>query len=166
MEFEAKSSTTAHRSISDGRSASEERSTARPNPVILSVDDEPDNLTVLRLFLSTEGFEVIAASNGAEALHLIEEHCPDLIITDFTMPAMTGLEFCRILRERVEARGIPIILYSGTDLREADPDLFDRFVLKPAELDVFARAIRDLLSIAASKSTRLIPAPPPLPRGQ
>lgn len=150
MEFEAKSGTTERRSISGGPSASEERATARSQPVILSVDDEPDNLTPLRLFLSAEGFEVVAASNAAEALQLIEEHCPDLIITDFAMPGISGLEFCRILRERGEAREIPIILYSGRDLREADPDLFDRFVLKPAELDVFARAIRDLLSVPAS----------------
>lgn len=128
MEFEAKSG-----------------ATARSNPVILSVDDEPDNLTVLRLFLSAEGFEVMGASNAAEALQLIEDHCPDLIITDFVMPGMSGLDLCRTLRARGEARDIPIILYSGTDLREADPNLFDRFVLKPAELDGFARAVRELL---------------------
>lgn len=166
MEFEAKSSTTARTSINGGQSAREERSAARSNPVILSVDDEPDNLTLLRLFLSAEGFEVIVASNAAEALQLIEEHCPDLIITDFIMPGMSGLEFCRTLRERGEARDIPIILYSGTDLREADRYLFNRFLLKPAELDVFARAIRDLLSIAAGKSTRLIPGAGSVPRGR
>lgn len=166
MEFEAKSSTTAHTSIGGGQRASEERPTARSNPVILSVDDEPDNLTVFRLFLSAEGFEVIVASNAAEALQLIAEHCPDLIITDFVMPGMNGLEFCRTLRQRGGSRDVPVIMYSGTDLREADRNLVDRFVLKPAEPDVFATAIRDLLSVAAGKSTRLIPTPGPHPRGR
>ena len=81
------------------------------------------------------------------------------------MPGMSGLEFCRTLRERGEARDIPIILYSGVDFREEDCNLFDRCVMKPAEPDVFARAIRDLLGIAAGKSTQLIPTPGPLPKG-
>lgn len=118
----------------------------RVNPLILCVDDQPDMLTLLRLFLSRKGFEVIVAPNATEALQLVEQRHPDLIITDFAMPGMNGLELCRTLRDRRETRDIPIILYSSRDLWQDDPSLFDRFVLKPAELEAFAATIRDLLA--------------------
>lgn len=132
--------------VRGGRGARVARLTAGAHPVILCVDDEPDLLTILRLFLSAQGFEVIPALNAVEALQLVTEHRPDLIITDCAMPGMSGLELCRTLRKRGDTRDIPIILYSGKDIWEDDPRLFDRFVLKPAELDVFVRTIRALLA--------------------
>lgn len=119
---------------------------ANRDPVILCVDDESDMLTLLRLFLSARGLEVITALNAAEALDAIEEHCPDLIVTDCIMPGMSGLELCRELRDRAKTRDIPIVLHSGRDLSDADRSLFDRFVLKPVQLDALARVIRGLLT--------------------
>ncbi len=141
MEFEGRFDITAELPGS-GRRRGRETSAG---PVILCVDDEPDLLMILRLFLTAQGFEVIPALNAAEALQLIGENRPDLIITDYAMPGISGLEFCRKLRARADTRDIPIILCSGKELWEDDPDLFDRFVLKPAELDVFVRTIRALL---------------------
>lgn len=135
------------RSLSAGWSARQACAIVDSDPVILCVDDEPDLRTILRLYLSAQGFEVIQASNAAEALGVIEKRRPDLIITDCVMPGMSGLELCRTLREREDTRNIPIILHSGKDLWQDDyPRLFDRFVLKPAELDVFIRTVRALLA--------------------
>jgi CheY-like chemotaxis protein len=116
------------------------------HPVILAVDDEPDMLLTLQLYLSTEGFTVMTASNVLEARRRIENRRPDLVITDYTMPGIDGIEFCRMLRERHDTRDIPIIVHTGWDLWEDYPALFDRLVPKPAELDALARLIRSLLS--------------------
>lgn len=151
MESEARFDRTARPTVTRGRSLRAARTTASSNPIILCVDDEPDLLTILRLFLSAQGFEVILAVNAVEALQLVAEHRPDLIITDCAMPGMSGLELCRTLRERGDTRDIPIILYSGKDIWEEDSRLFDRFVLKPAELDVFVRTIRALLTTSRAR---------------
>lgn len=128
-----------------GRGAHEMWANTPAKPMILCVDDEPDALTILRLFLSAHGFDITVASTAAEALRLVESLRPDLIVTDYAMPDMTGLDLCRALRRRAETRGIPIIMHSGIELRQDHPDLFDRFVLKPTELDFLASEIRALL---------------------
>lgn len=131
---------------SGGRNVRAARGTAVSSPVILCVDDEPDLLAILRLFLSAQGFQVIPTLSAIEALQVITERRPNLIITDCAMPGMSGLELCRKLRGRGDTRDIPIILYSGRDIWQDDPRLFDRFVQKPADLDVFVRTIRALLA--------------------
>lgn len=145
MEFETNPVTSGRQPVSGGQSARQACSAGRSHPVILCVDDDADVLTILRLFLSTQRFEVVTALNAAEALRLAEKYRPDLIITDDAMPGMSGRELCRALRDSGNTRDIPIILHSAKDVCEDDPDLFDRFVMKPAELDVFVRTIRALL---------------------
>jgi CheY-like chemotaxis protein len=112
---------------------------------ILCVDDDSDGLEALELLLVSEGFEVITARNGAEALLRVQEQWPDLIITDYTMPGMTGLDLCKRLRASRVMRLIPIILYTGVSL-PADPRLYDRIVTKPADLYALAIQIRVLLT--------------------
>lgn len=120
---------------------------ARPaHPLILAVDDEPDMLLALELYLSGEGFEVTTAPNVHDALRRIEDHRPALILTDYIMPGVSGLELCRTLRGRRETRSIPIIMHTGWDLWQDHPGLFDHLVFKPAELDSLARLIRTLLA--------------------
>ncbi len=65
---------------------------------ILIADDEPDILEIIQYNLLTEGFEVITAKNGDEALDLTKRNNPDLIILDMMMPGKTGIEVCRLLR--------------------------------------------------------------------
>jgi CheY-like chemotaxis protein len=112
---------------------------------ILCVDDEPDTLTVLGWFLSKEGYIVMTASSGAEALLRMQERLPDFVITDDTMPGTTGQEMCRHLRAQNETRHIPIILYTALKL-PADSPLYDRTLIKPTDLRVFACEIRALLA--------------------
>lgn len=118
-------------------------------PVVLAVDDEPDMLLALQLYLSTEGFAVVTASNVLEARQRIDEQRPDVVITDYIMPGFSGLELCRTLRGRRETRDIPIIVHTGWDLWKDYPGLFDRLVPKPAELDALATLIRRLLAQSA-----------------
>ncbi len=82
-------------------------------PIVLLVEDEPAQREVLAYNLEAEGFDVQRASNGEEALMLVAESPPDLILLDWMMPHVSGLEVCRRLKMRPETRGIPIIMLSA-----------------------------------------------------
>lgn len=108
---------------------------AGPAPVVLLVEDEPAQRAVLSYNLESEGFEVQVASNGEEALALIAESAPDLILLDWMMPHVSGIEVCRRLKARPETRAIPIIMLSA---RSEDVDKVrgletgaDDYVIKP-----------------------------------
>lgn len=122
-----------------------EKAMAQPKPTVLCVDDQADTLALLRIFLSTEEVEVITASSAMEALRCIEQRLPDLVITDYVMPGMTGLDLCRALRGRAETHHIPIILHTGSDVTSEDGRFYDRLIPKPAGLDEYARALRAML---------------------
>jgi CheY-like chemotaxis protein len=140
---------------SEGRAdgSSTVRAAGRPKARILAVDDSRDALTILRLFLSAEGFEVITACDVAEALLSVHEQLPDLIITDYAMPDRTGLDLCRHLRSHRQTRHIPIVLHTGTDLPPTETPLYDALFAKPASLAQLARRVRSLLA-AASEGVR------------
>ena len=116
-----------------------------PAALILVVDDDSDSLTALQLLLSTLGFEVAAARSAQEALRSIQRRLPDLVITDCEMPRMSGLELCRVLRNRDQTRDIPIVLYTGKDIVENGPKTYDRIVAKPANADAILSTIKELL---------------------
>lgn len=86
---------------------------ADPRPIVLLVEDEPAQREVLAYNLEAEGFEVVQATNGEEALEAVAETVPDLILLDWMMPHVSGLEVCRRLKLRPETRGIPVIMLSA-----------------------------------------------------
>ena len=91
------------------------------HPNILLVEDEPSQREVLTYNLEAEGFKIICADNGEDALLLVEEEEPDLILLDWMMPNLSGIEVCRRLKSRVETRSIPIIMLSA---RSEEMDVF------------------------------------------
>ena len=109
-----------------------------PRPSVLLVEDEPAQRAVLSYNLEAEGFEVRTADNGEDALSLINEEAPDLILLDWMMPHVSGIEVCRRLKARPETRGIPIIMLSA---RSEEVDKVrgletgaDDYVIKPYSL--------------------------------
>ena len=80
---------------------------------ILIADDEPDILEILNFNLASEGYQVIKAANGNEAVDLAKKHKPDLIILDVMMPAKTGFEVCKILRSNNEFENTIIIFLTA-----------------------------------------------------
>jgi two-component system phosphate regulon response regulator PhoB len=86
---------------------------ADPRPLVLLVEDEPSQREVLAYNLEAEGFEVTQASNGEEALDSVAESAPDLILLDWMMPHVSGLEVCRRLKLKPETRNIPVIMLSA-----------------------------------------------------
>ncbi|MGR3321215.1 MAG: phosphate regulon transcriptional regulator PhoB [Pseudooceanicola sp.] len=82
-------------------------------PTVLVVEDEPAQREVLAYNLEAEGFRVVKAGNGEEALVLVEEAMPDVIVLDWMLPNVSGIEVCRQLKTRPETRGLPIIMLSA-----------------------------------------------------
>ena len=82
-------------------------------PTILIVEDEPAQSEVLAYNLKAEGYHVITADNGEDALILVDENMPDLILLDWMMPHVSGIEVCRRLKIRPGTRSIPIIMLSA-----------------------------------------------------
>ncbi|MBN2629716.1 MAG: phosphate regulon transcriptional regulator PhoB [Rhodobacteraceae bacterium] len=114
-------------------------------PMVLLVEDEPAQREVLAYNLEAEGFRVCQAGNGEDALMLVDEDTPDIIILDWMMPELSGIEVCRRLKMRPETRGIPIIMLSA---RAEEVDRIrgletgaDDYVIKPySVLELMARA--------------------------
>jgi len=110
---------------------------------ILIVDDEPQISRVLRTSLQGYGYEVVVARDGIEALRLFEQHSPDLIVTDLSMPNMDGVELTRAVRERGDT---PIIVLS---VREQDAHKVqaldsgaDDYVTKPFSMPELLARVR------------------------
>jgi two-component system KDP operon response regulator KdpE len=115
------------------------------DPLILAGDDEAGILRLIKLELSSQGFRVVVANDGEEALRIAEQQRPDIVVLDILMPDMTGLEVMRRLRERTQ---VPVILLTGKDHDEdkvrglelgADDYLVKPF--NPEELSARVRAV-------------------------
>jgi len=116
---------------------------------ILVVDDEWELRNLLTEFLTGEGYDVIQASNGEEALELAEKEEPQVILLDVKMPGIDGIEVCRRLKEEDKTRFIPIVMV--TALEDRDVDAFvegaDDFVTKPFSLVELSFRVKSMLRI-------------------
>ena len=86
---------------------------AAARPTVLVVEDEAAQREVLSYNLEAEGFRVAQAETGDEALLLVEEEQPDIIVLDWMLPAVSGIEICRQLKSRPETRAVPVIMLSA-----------------------------------------------------
>lgn len=86
---------------------------AASRPTVLLVEDEPAQREVLAYNLEAEGFQVLQAADGEEALLMVEEAAPDLIVLDWMLPHVSGIEVCRRLKSDPETRHIGIIMLSA-----------------------------------------------------
>ena len=85
----------------------------QPRPRILVIEDDPYAREALTLLLDFYGYDVVSASNGADGLALVTEATPDLVVTDWRMPGLSGLALCLALRERRGA--MPIVVVTSAD---------------------------------------------------
>ncbi|HQH25970.1 MAG TPA: sigma-54 dependent transcriptional regulator [Oligoflexia bacterium] len=135
---------------------------------ILAVDDHPDALYVLERILVHQGYHVLTASSGTQALDLAKEHRPSLILLDIMMPQMDGLETARRLKADSELRFIPLVLVTAKDTLEdviagldAGADGYITKPFRPEELLARTRAalrierLYDELRTAKENNTRL-----------
>jgi DNA-binding response OmpR family regulator len=122
-----------------------------PPARILVVDDEPPVRNVLRDVLSADGYVVVTADDGREALPLTLRDKPDLIITDIRMPKLDGLTLCKALRVNPETKSIPILMltnYSTSEQMEAAMAAgADDFLPKPLNVEEVRIRVRSLLKL-------------------
>ncbi|MCB2143304.1 MAG: response regulator, partial [Rhodobacteraceae bacterium] len=84
-----------------------------PAPNVLVVEDEAAQREILAYNLEAEGFRVRIARDGEEAMTMISEEMPDIVVLDWMMPNVSGIEVCRRLRARSETKAVPIIMLSA-----------------------------------------------------
>ncbi|NBA96592.1 response regulator transcription factor [Pseudomonas sp. R5(2019)] len=115
---------------------------------ILIIDDEYLIAEILGMALEDEGYEVVKAANGAKGLELIEQAQPHLVITDYMMPVMNGLEFAQKLRQSDQR--VPIILMSGAQANQfRDDPLFAAVFDKPFRTEDIIATVRSFIQPAA-----------------
>jgi two-component system phosphate regulon response regulator PhoB len=123
--------------------------TAMARPKVLVVEDEPAQREVIAYNLEAEGFRVARAESGDEALLLIEEDTPDLLLLDWMLPGVSGIEICRRLKMRPDMRDMPIIMLSA---RSEEVDRVrgletgaDDYVVKPYSIVELMARVRSQL---------------------
>jgi two-component system, OmpR family, phosphate regulon response regulator PhoB len=118
-------------------------------PLVLVVEDEAALATMLRYNLEKQGFRVEEAADGQEALTRIAETQPDLVLLDWMLPVMSGLEVCRQIRRRSDTRDLPVIMVTA---RAEEQDAVrglntgaDDYIAKPFSMDALLARMRALL---------------------
>jgi len=116
---------------------------------VLVVDDEIHIIHVVAIKLRNNGYEVISAENGAEAFKLACEEKPDIVVTDFQMPVMTGVELVEKLRQNEATKDIPVIMLTARGFAIKDEQKEDlqisEFLSKPFSPKELLRSIEDIL---------------------
>src|SRR5580700_8513766 len=129
----------------------------REPPLILVVDDVPDNVEILQMRLESQGYEVVTAGDGVEALEKTRELRPDLILLDIMMPKMDGIETVKRLKADASLPFIPVILVTakadGVDVVAGLESGGDDYLTKPVDHAALSARVRAMLRIKALHDT-------------
>jgi DNA-binding response OmpR family regulator len=123
----------------------------KKTPKILVVDDELRNVRFLSMILTTEGYEILPAYSGEEAVKKARTESPDLIVLDIMMPHVDGYEVCRKLRKYDKTKAIPIVMV--TALRSLEDKIkaldtgADDFISKPIDKSELLASVRSRLRV-------------------
>ena len=134
--------------------SSEKDQQIEPKFLILVVDDSADNVAMISLFLQQQGYRVVTAANGEDAVTVAAQMMPNLILMDINLPALDGLGATRRIRESDALRDIPVVAITafGTEgFQRAAYDVgVSGYLTKPLDLDRMHQLIARLLSPAGS----------------
>ena len=128
---------------------------------ILIVDDEAENRDSLALLLQDEGYSTLSAANGKEALAIVAQNPPDLILLDVVMDDIDGYDVAAAIKANPATASIPIIMVTGHDGRGSHVIALEAgaeaFVPKPIDMAVLSLRIRNLLRLAQSTPVHELP---------
>ena len=116
---------------------------------VLIVDDSPDNVQFLKMLMTTSGLDTLEAYNGHEALEILQNHHPDLILLDILMPGMNGYEVAESIRQQHTMKNIPIIAFTAyvhDKEEQGNREVFDDFLYKPVKPKDIYKAISRYIS--------------------
>lgn len=120
---------------------------------VLIADDEPNILISLEFLMKREGFKVLVAHNGQEALDHIANEIPDLVLLDVMMPKKTGFDVCQELRAQDAYQQLPILMLTAkgrdTDIAKGLALGANDYMLKPFSTKELVQKVRDMLGSAA-----------------
>ncbi|MCD8483184.1 MAG: hybrid sensor histidine kinase/response regulator [Verrucomicrobia bacterium] len=106
---------------------------------ILVVDDQPINIRIVRARLERAGMKVLSAENGMDAIEIAETAAPDVILLDVMMPELDGIEVCKLLKQNVQTKDIPVIFISAQDSKQGKLEGLQvgaaDYITKPIDLD-------------------------------
>ena len=119
-------------------------------PVVLGVDDDLHVVDILESVLRTNGFDPISAADGEEALQLVKEKKPDLILLDVNLPDMMGYDVCQAIRQDPMIKTTPIFMLTGHYSQASDKvkglDMgADDYIVKPFDSDILLARVQALL---------------------
>jgi len=118
------------------------------NPKIVIVDDDESILFMLKEALSADGYDVRAGSDGQEAMRLVAEFQPQLVILDFNMPGVSGREALQQIRANPATQSLPVMFLTGDPPEKCLPgggDAITSCLTKPIALDDFSVAVQKML---------------------
>lgn len=120
------------------------------SPKILVADDEPNIVISLEYLLKREGYTVVIARDGQEALDAIARELPDLVLLDVMMPKKTGFEVCQEVRANDALKGVKILMLTAkgrdTDLAKGTAMGADAYMTKPFSTRDLAQKVADMLA--------------------
>ncbi len=117
---------------------------------ILIAEDEPDIRELVAFMLRFAGYEVMAASNGEEAVQAATREVPDLVLMDVRMPRMTGYDACRIMKANPNLHDVPVVFLSAkgqeSEIQSGLEAGAEEYLLKPFSPDELTNRVRTILS--------------------
>ena len=114
-------------------------------PTILVVEDDAATREMYRQALAASGYRTITAADGLGALRFIEGDRPDVVVLDLMLPTVGGRDVYRELRAHPETCEIPVIVVTGSDARDLEPNEFRFFLRKPVSPETLTRIVEDAL---------------------
>ena len=117
---------------------------------VLVVEDDPTLRELYRSTLELAGYSVVAVEDGIDALRRVEHRRPDALVLDLALPRVSGRDVERELRSNPETRDIPIVIVSGQDVSDLNPDDFACVLRKPISPERLMIAVEDCLRRSAS----------------
>jgi CheY-like chemotaxis protein len=126
-----------------------------PGERVLVIDDNPTNVKLLSFLLSSRGYQVSTAADADEALRVLGDQLPELIVMDIQLPGMDGLTLTRLLRNRPDTRGIAIVAVTAHAMKGDQESALaagcDGFVTKPVDTRAFPDTVADHLARARAR---------------